>query len=136
LELEEVASRFYYITGNNLQMATGKIKCLVTGRWREVPEKALEVAIYLNDRYELDGRDPNGYTGIAWSLGGVHDRAWGERKVFGKIRYMSYTLPKGRRKGPQQFVLIVEKHILGVRDLKVWPARDGSYYAEPDPSPL
>jgi deoxyribodipyrimidine photo-lyase len=46
-------------------------------------------AIYLNDRYELDGRDPNGYTGIAWSIGGVHDRAWGERPVFGKIRYMS-----------------------------------------------
>ncbi len=59
--------------------------------WTPSPEKALEVAIYLNDRYELDGRDPNGYTGIAWSLGGVHDRAWGERKVFGKIRYMSYN---------------------------------------------
>lgn len=59
--------------------------------WTPSPEKALKVAIYLNDRYELDGRDPNGYTGIAWSLGGVHDRAWGERKVFGKIRYMSYN---------------------------------------------
>jgi deoxyribodipyrimidine photo-lyase len=58
--------------------------------WTSSPEEALQVAIYLNDRYELDGRDPNGYTGIAWSLGGVHDRAWGERKVFGKIRYMSY----------------------------------------------
>ena len=58
--------------------------------WSSSPEEALEVAIYLNDRYELDGRDPNGYTGIAWSLGGVHDRAWGERQVFGKIRYMSY----------------------------------------------
>lgn len=58
--------------------------------WTKSPEEALEVAIYLNDRYELDGRDPNGYTGIAWSIGGVHDRAWGEREVFGKIRYMSY----------------------------------------------
>jgi deoxyribodipyrimidine photo-lyase len=58
--------------------------------WTPSPEEALQVAIYLNDRYELDGRDPNGYTGIAWSLGGVHDRAWGERRVFGKIRYMSY----------------------------------------------
>lgn len=57
---------------------------------RGSPEEALQIAIYLNDRYELDGRDPNGYTGISWSLGGVHDRAWGERKVFGKIRYMSY----------------------------------------------
>ena len=59
--------------------------------WTRSPEEALQIAIYLNDRYELDGRDPNGYTGIAWSLGGVHDRAWGERKVFGKIRYMSYN---------------------------------------------
>jgi deoxyribodipyrimidine photo-lyase len=59
--------------------------------WTESPEKALNVAIYLNDRYELDGRDPNGYVGIAWSIGGVHDRAWSERHIFGKIRYMSYN---------------------------------------------
>lgn len=57
--------------------------------WTASPEEALETAIYLNDKYELDGRDPNGYTGIAWSIGGVHDRAWKERPVFGKIRYMS-----------------------------------------------
>jgi deoxyribodipyrimidine photo-lyase len=59
--------------------------------WTESPEQAMEIAIYLNDRYELDGRDPNGYTGIAWSIGGVHDRAWNNRTVFGKIRYMSYN---------------------------------------------
>jgi deoxyribodipyrimidine photo-lyase len=59
--------------------------------WTESPEQAMEIAVYLNDRYELDGRDPNGYTGIAWSIGGVHDRAWNERPVFGKIRYMSYN---------------------------------------------
>ncbi|MBP1668621.1 MAG: hypothetical protein H6Q21_987, partial [Bacteroidetes bacterium] len=44
---------------------------------------------YLNDKYQLDGRDPNGYTGCMWSIGGVHDRAWAERRVFGKIRYMN-----------------------------------------------
>lgn len=58
--------------------------------WSETVEQAMQNAIYLNDTYLLDGRDPNGYTGIAWSIGGVHDRAWGERPVFGKIRYMSY----------------------------------------------
>ena len=58
--------------------------------WSESPEKALETAIYLNDKYEFDGRDPNGYVGIAWSIGGVHDRAWKEREIFGKLRYMSY----------------------------------------------
>ena len=57
--------------------------------WSESPEEALDTAIYLNDKYSLDGRDPNGYTGIAWAIGGVHDRAWRERPVFGKIRYMN-----------------------------------------------
>lgn len=57
--------------------------------WSNSPEEALRTAIYLNDKYELDGRDPNGYTGVAWSIGGIHDRAWFERPVYGKIRYMN-----------------------------------------------
>jgi deoxyribodipyrimidine photo-lyase len=64
--------------------------------WTKSPEDALQAAIYLNDRYELDGRDPNGYTGIAWSIGGVHDRAWKERAIFGKVRYMSYKGASGK----------------------------------------
>lgn len=57
--------------------------------WSKSPEEALKIATYLNDKYELDGRDPNGYTGIAWSIGGIHDRPWFERPVYGKIRYMN-----------------------------------------------
>lgn len=57
--------------------------------WTRTPADALKIAIYLNDTYELDGRDPNGYTGIAWSIGGVHDRPWVERPIFGAIRYMN-----------------------------------------------
>lgn len=57
--------------------------------WSASPEDAMAMAIALNDTYELDGRDPNGYAGIAWSIGGVHDRAWFERPVYGKIRYMN-----------------------------------------------
>ena len=57
--------------------------------WSPSPEEAFKTALYLNDKYELDGRDPNGYTGCAWSIGGVHDRAWFERSVFGKVRYMN-----------------------------------------------
>lgn len=57
--------------------------------WSASPEEAWETAVRLNDRYELDGRDPNGYTGIAWSIGGVHDRPWKSRAVFGSIRYMN-----------------------------------------------
>lgn len=58
-------------------------------QWTRSPEEAFKITIYLNDKYELDGRDPNGYAGIAWSLGGKHDRPWPEREVFGKIRYMT-----------------------------------------------
>ena len=58
--------------------------------WTSSPEEAIRIAIHLNDRYELDGRETNGYVGISWCIGGVHDRAWQERPVFGKIRYMSY----------------------------------------------
>lgn len=64
--------------------------------WTKNHKTALEIAIYLNDKYELDGRDPNGYTGIAWSIFGLHDRAWGSRPIFGKIRYMSYNGVKSK----------------------------------------
>lgn len=57
--------------------------------WSESPAEAMRIAVLLNDRYELDGRDSNGYAGIAWSIGGVHDRPWKERAVYGKIRYMN-----------------------------------------------
>jgi deoxyribodipyrimidine photo-lyase len=57
--------------------------------WTTGPEQALQVAIFLNDRYQLDGRDPNGYTGIAWSIGGVHDRPWFSRPIFGSVRPMT-----------------------------------------------
>jgi len=59
--------------------------------WTGSPEEAFAVAIALNDRYELDGRDPNGYAGIAWAIGGKHDRPWPPaRPIFGNIRYMSF----------------------------------------------
>lgn len=57
--------------------------------WAPNPAHAWEYAVILNDKYELDGRDPNGYAGIAWAIGGVHDRPWFERPIFGTIRYMS-----------------------------------------------
>lgn len=56
--------------------------------WSKTPEDAYKTLISLNDKYELDGRDPNGYTGIAWCFG-KHDRPWAERKIFGNIRYMN-----------------------------------------------
>jgi deoxyribodipyrimidine photo-lyase len=58
--------------------------------WSRSPDEAFEAAVRLNDRYELDGRDPNGYAGIAWAVAGKHDRAWGPgRPIYGMVRYLS-----------------------------------------------
>jgi deoxyribodipyrimidine photo-lyase len=59
--------------------------------WSKTPARAYQIAVYLNDKYELDGRDPNGHAGIAWAIVGKHDRPWFERPIFGKIRYMSFN---------------------------------------------
>jgi deoxyribodipyrimidine photo-lyase len=56
--------------------------------WTVDPQQAFSTALYLNNKYELDGRDANGFTGIAWCFG-KHDRPWGRRPVFGSVRYMS-----------------------------------------------
>ena len=56
--------------------------------WTPSPETAYKYALYLNNKYEIDGRDPNGYAGVAWCFG-KHDRPWKERSIFGKIRYMN-----------------------------------------------
>ncbi len=69
---------------NYMRMYWGK-KIL---EWSETPEGAFETALHLNNRYFLDGRDPNSYAGVGWVFG-LHDRAWFERPVFGKIRYMA-----------------------------------------------
>jgi deoxyribodipyrimidine photo-lyase len=70
---------------NYLRMLWGK-KVL---EWSRRPEDALQVLIELNNRFAVDGRDPNSYSGIFWVFG-RYDRAWGpERKIFGKIRYMT-----------------------------------------------
>merc|ERR1711907_3919 len=59
--------------------------------WSPDPATALKWSIELNDKYELDGRDPNGYVGCAWSIMGIHDMGWTERPIFGKIRFMNYA---------------------------------------------
>jgi deoxyribodipyrimidine photo-lyase len=56
--------------------------------WSKTPEEAFRKALYLNNKYELDGRDPNGFAGVAWCFG-KHDRPWGERPIFGHVRYMN-----------------------------------------------
>ncbi len=62
--------------------------------WFRDPAKAFDTAILLNDFYSLDGRDPNGYAGVAWCFG-RHDRPWPERKGFGTVRAM---MPSGLKR--------------------------------------
>ena len=57
--------------------------------WSRSPAVAYQTAVYLNDKYFLDGRDPNGYAGVAWTIAGKFDRPWFDRPIFGTIRYMS-----------------------------------------------
>lgn len=56
--------------------------------WTNNYKEAFEYTIYLNNKYFLDGNDPNSYTGVAWNYG-RHDRPWIERKIFGKLRFMN-----------------------------------------------
>ncbi len=69
---------------NYLRMLWGKL--VLT--WTKTPREAFDALVYLNDKYALDGRDPDGYASIAWIFG-VHDRPWPERAIFGKIRCMT-----------------------------------------------
>ncbi len=87
-ELWNAAQRQLFRDGvihNYLRMLWGK-KIL---EWSESPRDALKIMIELNNKYALDGRNPNSYTGIFWTLG-RYDRPWGpERPIFGLVRYMS-----------------------------------------------
>lgn len=127
---------------------------------RRSPSEALSTALYLNDKYQLDGRDPNGYVGCMWSIAGVHDQVrppqqqergrsqppvcaqpatpaaahpsglaphtwpacllllllqgWGERPVFGKIRYMNYAGCKRKFDIPK-YVAYVNREVAAAR---------------------
>ncbi|OPY34274.1 MAG: Deoxyribodipyrimidine photo-lyase [Methanomassiliicoccales archaeon PtaU1.Bin124] len=59
--------------------------------WSKSPEEAYETARYLNDRYQLDGRDASGYSGIANVIGGLYDRPWKSKDVIGKVKKLTYT---------------------------------------------
>lgn len=81
------AQRQMLVTGhmhNYMRMCWGK-KII---EWKRDPEEAFHLLTRLNDTYQLDGRDANGYAGIAWCFGN-HDRPWKERPVFGQVRYMN-----------------------------------------------
>jgi deoxyribodipyrimidine photo-lyase len=75
--------------------------------WSRSPAEAYQIAVRLNDRYELDGRDPNGYAGIAWAIAGKFDRPWFERPIFGQVRYMSGA-SAGRKFDREKYI---EQHL-------------------------
>jgi deoxyribodipyrimidine photo-lyase len=71
--------------------------------WSPSVAKAYQRAVWLNDRYQLDGRDPNSYAGIAWAIVGKHDRPWFDRPVFGQVRYMSLA-STGRKFDSRKYI--------------------------------
>ena len=75
--------------------------------WTPDVDSAMQAAVYLNDKYFLDGRDPNGYSGIAWAVLGKFDRAWGSRPIFGKRRYMSGA-STGRKFNSKEYICQME----------------------------
>lgn len=95
-EVENAATHDpYWNAAQNEMMLTGRMHGYMRmywGKkiieWSRNPEEAFRTAVHLNDKYEMDGRDPNGFTGVAWCFG-KHDRPWRERPIFGTVRYMS-----------------------------------------------
>jgi deoxyribodipyrimidine photo-lyase len=79
------------IVHNYARMLWGKLPLL----WMRSPKKAHAAMVHLNDKWALDGRDPNGYANVSWCFG-LHDRPWPEHDVFGKVRTM--TSASARRK--------------------------------------
>jgi deoxyribodipyrimidine photo-lyase len=90
---------------NHMRMYWGK---KILG-WSNTPEHAYRTTLYLNNKYFLDGRDPNSFANVAWIFG-QHDRGWTEREVYGKVRYMSASGLERKAK-PEQYVEKVEKRI-------------------------
>jgi deoxyribodipyrimidine photo-lyase len=86
--------------------------------WTRSPQTAFKIALHLNNKYELDGRDPNGFAGVAWCFG-KHDRAWAERPIFGKVRYMNSNGLK-RKFDPDSYVKRIER-------LHTIQDKDGNY---------
>jgi deoxyribodipyrimidine photo-lyase len=97
---------------NILRMYWGK-KIL---EWSPNPARAFEWAVLLNDGYELDGRDPNSYAGIAWAVAGKFDRPWFEREIFGTLRYMSGT-STGKKFDSRLYMALVANPEMAIEEL-------------------
>jgi deoxyribodipyrimidine photo-lyase len=92
---------------NYMRMYWGK-KIL---QWTEDPEEAYDRTLYLNNKYFLDGRDPNSYANVSWVFG-QHDQGWKERPVFGKVRYMAAGGLERKAK-PREYVRKIEERTGG-----------------------
>ena len=96
---------------NYMRMYWGK-KIL---EWSSTPQHAYATALYLNNKYFLDGRDANSFANVAWVFG-QHDRGWTERDVFGKVRYMN-AAGLERKADPKAYVAKVDALEEKVADL-------------------
>ena len=99
--------RFTGYMHNYMRMYWGK-KIL---EWSKTPQEAFETALHLNNKYFLDGRDANSFTGVAWCFG-MHDRPWGDRAVFGMVRYMNASGLE-HKADPKSYVKKIERLMAG-----------------------
>jgi deoxyribodipyrimidine photo-lyase len=83
--------------------------------WAPDPKRAFDWCLHLNDKYFLDGRDPNGHAGVAWAVAGKHDRPWFDRPIFGKIRYMS-NASTGRKFDSKKYIAQMQS----LKQPKLW----------------
>ena len=115
---------------NYLRMLWGK-KIL---EWTATPREAIDVMIELNNRFALDGRDPNSYSGIFWCLG-RYDRPWGpERPIFGTVRYMSSDNTQRKLRVKEYLQRnIGNTRLRGPRRTMTHPTRSGQGQPSPDP---
>ena len=93
---------------NYMRMYWGK-KIL---EWTNTPEHAYKTTLYLNNKYFLDGRDPNSFANVSWVFG-QHDQGWKERPVYGKVRYMS-SGGLERKAKPKQYVEKIDERVADV----------------------
>jgi deoxyribodipyrimidine photo-lyase len=85
----------YWNAAQRQMLSTGKMQGYMRMYWGKrllswcpSVDEAFEILLYLNNKYEIDGRDANAYAGVAWCFG-KHDRPWGTRPIFGMVRYMN-----------------------------------------------
>ena len=100
----------YFVTVSKLKNDAESKLGNAESKAREIIDEALKTAIYLNDKYAYDAPSANGYVGILWAIGGLHDRAFVDFSITGKIRRMTYNSIK-RKYNVDDYIKNIQAHL-------------------------